>query len=86
MSHLGYDVCRDLGTTFKELDSNNLMKNTKLFRECGAENSKRIVGVSAEDEANYVGRAEGPAAGVAAELRRIDPSGLRQVSGRFGGR
>ena len=39
-------------------------------------------GVSAEDEANYVGRPEGPAAGVAAELRRIHPSGLRQVSPR----
>jgi hypothetical protein len=37
-------------------------------------------GISAEDEANYIGRPEGPAAGVAAELRRIDPSGRRQVS------
>lgn len=37
-------------------------------------------GVSAEDEANYIGQPEGPAVGVAAELRRIDPSGLRQIS------
>ena len=37
-------------------------------------------GVSAEDEANYIGHPEGPAAGVAAELRRIHPSGRRQIS------
>ena len=44
-------------------------------------NTERLAhGVNAEDEANYVGKPEGPAAGVAAELRRIDPSGRRQVS------